>query len=250
MTSPPQGKTDRTWTIREIADEFGVTTRTLRHYEEIGLVSPERQGTTRIFHRRDRTRLALVLRGKRLGFPLDEIATIVNLYDAPRGKRSQLVYVLEQIDDRRTDLEQRRRDLGRVRRNAVVRPGRERPVHGIHGEVRELQQDRGIPGRGVPQRADERAGAIPEGCGVHERQTDPLRPANRAQRLLLRRRDDGLAPPSGQRAPQRFPPPRAPADQQRPARRIVPFLGFHDGAHCTTSAPRRNPLPPPFSKML
>lgn len=105
------GGREHTWTIREIADEFGVTTRTVRHYEAIGLVSPERQGTTRIFHRRDRTRLALVLRGKRLGFPLDEIAKIINLYDAPRGRRSQLAYVLEQIDERRTDLEQRRRDL-------------------------------------------------------------------------------------------------------------------------------------------
>ncbi|WP_068264432.1 MerR family transcriptional regulator [Janibacter limosus] len=104
MTSP-------TWTIREIADEFGVTTRTIRHYEDIGLISPERQGTTRLFHRRDRTRLALILRGKRLGFPLDEIATIINLYDAPRGRRSQLEYVLSQIGERREDLEQRRRDI-------------------------------------------------------------------------------------------------------------------------------------------
>lgn len=101
----------RTWSIREIADEFGVTTRTVRHYEELGLISPERQGTTRVFHRRDRTRLNLVLRGKRLGFPLDEIATIIDLYDAPRGRRSQLEYVLGQIDERRSDLEQRRRDI-------------------------------------------------------------------------------------------------------------------------------------------
>lgn len=114
--APPPGaaapeERSRTWTIREIADEFDVTTRTVRHYEAIGLISPERQGTTRIFHRRDRTRLALVLRGKRLGFPLDEIAKIIDLYDAPRGRRSQLAYVLEQIDERRSDLEQRRRDL-------------------------------------------------------------------------------------------------------------------------------------------
>lgn len=102
---------ERTWTIREVADEFGITTRTVRHYEELGLISPERRGTTRLFHRRDRTRLNLVLRGKRLGFPLDEIATIINLYDAPRGRASQLAYVLEQIDERRTDLEQRRRDI-------------------------------------------------------------------------------------------------------------------------------------------
>lgn len=103
--------TDATWTIREIADEFDVTHRTVRHYEELGLITPERRGTTRVYHRRDRTRLALILRGKRLGFPLEEIRTIIDLYDRPRGKASQLEYVLSQIDERRTDLEQRRRDL-------------------------------------------------------------------------------------------------------------------------------------------
>jgi DNA-binding transcriptional MerR regulator len=100
-----------TWTIGEIADEFAVTHRTVRHYEELGLITPERRGTTRVYHRRDRTRLALILRGKRLGFPLEEIRTIIDLYDAPRGRRSQLEYVLAQIDERRVDLEQRRRDL-------------------------------------------------------------------------------------------------------------------------------------------
>ncbi len=100
-----------TWTIAEVADEFGVTHRTVRHYEDLGLISPERRGTTRVYHRRDRTRLGLVLRGKRLGFPLEEIRTIIDLYDAPRGRRSQLEYVLAQIDERRADLEQRRRDL-------------------------------------------------------------------------------------------------------------------------------------------
>jgi DNA-binding transcriptional MerR regulator len=100
-----------TWTIREIADEFEVTHRTVRHYEDLGLITPERRGTVRVYHRRDRTRLALILRGKRLGFPLEEIRTIIDLYDRPRGKASQLEYVLGQIDERRTDLEQRRRDL-------------------------------------------------------------------------------------------------------------------------------------------
>jgi DNA-binding transcriptional MerR regulator len=102
---------DPTWTIREVAEEFGVTHRTVRHYEDLGLISPERRGTTRVYHRRDRTRLALILRGKRLGFPLEEIRTIIDLYDRPRGKASQLEYVLDQIDERRADLEQRRRDL-------------------------------------------------------------------------------------------------------------------------------------------
>ena len=101
----------QTWTIRDIGDEFGVTHRTVRHYEDLGLITPERRGTTRVYHRRDRTRLALILRGKRLGFPLEEIRTIIDLYDRPRGKASQLEYVLGQIDERRRDLEQRRRDL-------------------------------------------------------------------------------------------------------------------------------------------
>ena len=105
------GSRDRTWSIAQVADEFGVTHRTVRHYEELGLISPERRGTTRVYHRRDRTRLSLILRGKRLGFPLEEIRTIIDLYDVPRGRRSQLEYVLGQIDERRADLEQRRRDL-------------------------------------------------------------------------------------------------------------------------------------------
>jgi DNA-binding transcriptional MerR regulator len=100
-----------TWTIAQVADEFGVTHRTVRHYEDLGLLFPERRGQQRVYHRRDRTRLNLILRGKRLGFPLEEIRTIIDLYDAPRGRASQLEYVLGQIDDRRADLEQRRRDL-------------------------------------------------------------------------------------------------------------------------------------------
>jgi DNA-binding transcriptional MerR regulator len=100
-----------TWTIAQIAEEFGVTHRTVRHYEDLGLISPERRGTQRIYHRRDRTRLGLILRGKRLGFPLEQIRTIIDLFDAPRGRRTQLEYVLGQIDERRADLEQRLRDV-------------------------------------------------------------------------------------------------------------------------------------------
>lgn len=100
-----------TWTIAQVADEFAVTHRAVRHYEELGLISPERRGTVRIYRRRDRTRLNLILRGKRLGFLLEEIRTIIDLYDEPRGQASQLSYVLDQIHDRRADLEQRRRDI-------------------------------------------------------------------------------------------------------------------------------------------
>jgi DNA-binding transcriptional MerR regulator len=100
-----------TWTITELAREFSVTLRTLRHYEEIGLLSPERRGTTRVFHHRDRIRLELILRGKRLGFTLPEIATIVNMYDEQPGEAGQLQYLLDQIDVRREELAQRRRDI-------------------------------------------------------------------------------------------------------------------------------------------
>ena len=101
----------RTWTIAEIADEFGITHRTVRYYEDKGLVTPERRGTLRVFHPRDRTRLRLVLRGKRLGFPLDEIRTIVDMYDQQPGESGQLSYLLDQIDERRGDLWLRRRDI-------------------------------------------------------------------------------------------------------------------------------------------
>jgi DNA-binding transcriptional MerR regulator len=102
---------ESTWSITELAAEFDVTLRTIRHYEDIGLLAPERRGTARIFHPRDRVRLALILRGRRLGFSLDEIATIVNMYDAEPGEAGQLRYLIEQIDVRRADLDQRRRDI-------------------------------------------------------------------------------------------------------------------------------------------
>lgn len=100
-----------TWTIAEVAEEFGVTHRTVRHYEDLGLISPERRGTQRVYHRRDHIRLALIMRGRRIGFPLEEIRTIIDMYDEQPGEAGQLRYLLAQITDRRTDLESRRRDI-------------------------------------------------------------------------------------------------------------------------------------------
>lgn len=100
-----------TWSIAELAAEYDVTLRTIRFYEDRGLLTPERRGTARVYHPRDRVRLALILRGKRLGFSLDEIAKIVDMYDAEPGEEGQLVYLLDQITHRRTELEQRRRDI-------------------------------------------------------------------------------------------------------------------------------------------
>ena len=100
-----------TWTITQLAEEHDVTLRTLRHYEDVGLLHPERRGTTRVFHQRDRIRLRLILRGKRLGFTLPEIRTIVDMYDDQPGEAGQLRYLLEQIEVRRSELDQRRRDI-------------------------------------------------------------------------------------------------------------------------------------------
>ena len=100
-----------TWSIAELAAEYDVTLRTIRFYEDRGLLSPERRGTVRVYHPRDKVRLGLILRGKRLGFSLDEIAKIVDMYDAEPGEEGQLVYLLDQITHRRSELEQRRRDI-------------------------------------------------------------------------------------------------------------------------------------------
>lgn len=105
------GMASGTRTIAEVAEEFGVTHRTVRYYEAEGLISPERRGTARVFHPRDRVRLGLVLRGKRLGFPLEEIRRIVDMYDDVPGEAGQLEYLLGQIDERRAELEARRADI-------------------------------------------------------------------------------------------------------------------------------------------
>lgn len=98
-------------TIAQVAEEYGVTHRTVRFYEDRGLITPERRGTRRVYHPRDRVRLGLILRGKRLGFSLEEITRIIDMYDEQPGEVGQLHYLLTQIEDRRADLEQRRLDV-------------------------------------------------------------------------------------------------------------------------------------------
>ena len=100
-----------TFTISELATEFGVTTRTIRFYEDQGLLSPKREGTSRIFSNRDRVRLKLALRGKRLGFPLAEIRELFELYDVSRDERKQLEEFLVRLEGRRAHLEQQREDI-------------------------------------------------------------------------------------------------------------------------------------------
>lgn len=97
--------------IAELAREFDVTTRTIRFYESEGLIAPQRQGQRRIFSGRDRVRLKLILRGKRLGFSLGEIREIIDLYDRAPGEQGQLRFFLGKIQERRTALERQRHDI-------------------------------------------------------------------------------------------------------------------------------------------
>ena len=99
------------FTITELADEFALTTRAIRFYEDQGLLSPERRGTRRIYGQRERVRLKLVLRGKRLGMSLADIAGILDLYDADSSERPQLLKFLEVLGSRRVLLEQQREDI-------------------------------------------------------------------------------------------------------------------------------------------
>ncbi len=99
------------FTITDLANEFALTTRAIRFYEDQGLLSPERRGTRRIYSQRERVRLKLVLRGKRLGMSLADIAGILDLYDADHNERPQLVKFLEVLAARRVLLEQQREDI-------------------------------------------------------------------------------------------------------------------------------------------
>lgn len=100
-----------TYTISELAREFDVTTRTIRFYEDEGLLSPERRGQARIYSPRDRVLLKLILRGKRLGFSLAECRELFDLYDPEGGNKAQLELMLDKLAERRRALEQQLNDI-------------------------------------------------------------------------------------------------------------------------------------------
>ncbi len=102
---------DATFSITELSREFEVTTRTIRFYEDQGLLSPERRGRTRIYHKRDRTRLVLILRGKRLGFALGEIRYLLDLYDHAHDEKPQLRELLNALSQKRAALEAQKADI-------------------------------------------------------------------------------------------------------------------------------------------
>ncbi len=99
------------YSITELTREFGVSTRTLRFYEDEGLIHPVRRGRTRLFRPSDRHLLKPILRGKRLGFSIAEIHEIVQMYREPPGEMGQLHLLMKRVEEKRGDLRQKRRDI-------------------------------------------------------------------------------------------------------------------------------------------
>ncbi|MGM0434776.1 MAG: MerR family transcriptional regulator [Pseudomonadota bacterium] len=103
--------TQTTYTISDLAREFDITTRTIRFYEEAGLLDPRREGQQRIYSDADRVKLKLILRGKRLGFSLAESRDIIEMYDPESGNERQLNALLSKIRERREQLNEQMREL-------------------------------------------------------------------------------------------------------------------------------------------
>ncbi|HDO1381804.1 MerR family transcriptional regulator [Aeromonas veronii] len=104
----------RRFSISELAREFDITTRSIRFYEDQGLLNPAREGQTRIYSKQDRVRLKLTLRGKRLGFSLAEIRELFDLYDADKSSRTQLQTMLGLVEEKRETLQQQMEDIKMV----------------------------------------------------------------------------------------------------------------------------------------
>ena len=111
VSSAPMNARASTFTIGELAREFDLTTRAIRFYEDCGLLEPQRQGRNRVYTLRDRTRLKLTLRGKRLGLTLAEVKDLVDMYESPRDTQAQLKKFMAVLALHRAQLEQQMADL-------------------------------------------------------------------------------------------------------------------------------------------
>lgn len=99
------------YSITEMTREFGVSTRTLRFYEDEGLIHPERRGRTRLFRPADRHLIKEILRGRRIGFTIAEIREIIQVYKDPPGEMGQLQLLIKKVEEKRDELRQKRRDI-------------------------------------------------------------------------------------------------------------------------------------------
>ena len=99
------------YTITELTRDFGVSTRTLRFYEDEGLINPERRGRTRLFRSADRRLIMEILRGRRIGFTIAEIREIIQVYRDPPGESGQLRLLMKRVEEKRDELNQKRKDI-------------------------------------------------------------------------------------------------------------------------------------------
>lgn len=102
---------DKYYSITELTREFGISTRTLRFYEDEGLIHPERRGRTRLFRPADRRLIKEILRGRRIGFTIAEIREIIQVYKDPPGEIGQLQLLMKRVEEKREDLRQKRKDI-------------------------------------------------------------------------------------------------------------------------------------------
>ena len=111
---------DNKFSISDLASEFQITTRTIRFYEEKGLLAPERRGSTRLYGARERVKLKLILRGRRLGFSLDESRDIIEMYDPETENAKQLQTLLDKIQEKQGQLETQKKEVNSMLKDLKI----------------------------------------------------------------------------------------------------------------------------------
>ena len=144
---PAEDRHGPTYSISDLAREFALTPRAIRFYEIEGLIAPRRRGQARIYGERERTRIKLILRGKRLGFALSEIRELFDIYAATGSERPQLVKFLQMLAERRALLDQQREDIDAVLAEIAVLERDCRRRLKQRSVVGDEASDSGLPGR-------------------------------------------------------------------------------------------------------